>query len=125
MRPTMAARQSRPTRILRAQISTKGIGSGDSPAIVHEGHARPRLSNPHLAHRTWLDLPSSRCNFLPLLWERAGVRADVSVRLTSTPRSIEGAESGVLGLASRTLRKPNVECKDATAMGIATRMRTR
>ena len=34
--------------------------------------------------RSWPELASSRRNYLPLLEEREGVRADVSVHVTST-----------------------------------------
>src|SRR5438034_4464278 len=43
-----------------------------------------RLRTPDTMEGSWPELDSSRRDFLPLLGEREGVRADVSVHLTST-----------------------------------------
>ena len=48
-----------------------------------------------------------------LLVERAGVRADVSVHLTSMNPSIQGAESGVLGLRMTPGRRPAIRAGPA------------
>src|SRR5439155_15088544 len=53
---------------------------------------------PGAVEEPWSELASSRRALLPLLGERAGVRAGISIHPNSTPRSIERAGSGVLRL---------------------------
>ena len=56
------------------------------------------LTTPDAVEKSWPELASSRRMFLPLLGERAGVRAGVSLRITSMNRTKLCVESGVLSL---------------------------
>ena len=72
------------------------------PRSEPEERLRAGLRTPDTMERSWPELASSRRNFLPLLGEREGVRADVSVHHYFHKRPFQGAESGVLSLADRS-----------------------
>src|SRR5206468_3229788 len=78
---------------LRQRISMNA--TTDSPFA---GKDVGRLRNPDFAEIPWPQLASARRIFLPLLGERAGVRADVSARITSKNRTKLFVGSGVLRL---------------------------
>src|SRR5881296_2463250 len=91
-----------------------------------------RLRNPGLWEKPWFSFALSRCNFPPLLGERAGpssavallrrmeVKASVSGRCTSMNHPTQSAESGGprLRLAQRSSQSPGSRVRGALRHGI-------
>src|SRR5206468_11239055 len=64
------------------------------PKECQSSKAEDRLETPGRVENPWPELASSWRMLLPLLGERAGVRAGVSVHLTSLRGRLQGPESG-------------------------------